>query len=172
MENKNNKAGSVKADVVAGITSGIGADFVRSKDGKDYNFKFTLASLPWENDAFRMKMCQAAGGAIAWRSSASLKVLPENGGIVDVETFAKAVFALDFRGDEKPNKDDFANAKPILNSIETGMYTAEEAAAFIKADPKYGWDVDPTPEGFAKHEMLKRLKLKSSKATTVALNTL
>ena len=163
MKNTNNTVGSAKADIVAGIIAfaGIVADFVRSKDSKDFRFLVPLADLPWENPTFCMKLIQAAGGAITWRSGTSLKVLPEAGGVVDAATFVKAVLALDFRGDEKPNAEDIKNAKTVLNYSEQ----APENPGIIKAQvlKEYGWEVEVTLEGLAQHMMKKRQKLNAAK---------
>ena len=169
MQKQNNKD-VASSDAVAAETTGLVADFIRGKDGKDFRFLIPLASLPWDNDTFRMKCVMATGGAITWRSGTSLKILPGNGGVVDAETFCKAVYALDFRGDEKPNAADIKGAKVILNSIESKMYTAEDAVKAIKK--QYGWEIEATADGFAKHEMLKRLKIAAAKGTTVALDVL
>lgn len=163
MKETNKQDSPAKAGTVAGIKSlaGVVADFVRSKDSKDFRFLIPLDGLPLTNPNFLLKLVQAAGGAITWRSSSGVRILPEAGGVVDAETFVKAVLALTFQGEEKPNAEDIKNAKTVLN------YAAQDPGnpKIIQEQvlKEYGWEVEVTLEGLAQHMMKKRQKIAAEK---------
>lgn len=166
-----NKAAKIAAlqNLLAEVLGEVETSFSKSKDGNTYLFPLRLADLPVWNPAFLEKACQCIGGALAWRSKAGLGKLPAGGGEVTLDAFVMATLALDFRGDEKPNADDVKEAKGIVNAVESKLYTAEAAAKQIMA--QYGWEIEPTAEGFARHYMLKRIAARS-KSGPITLDVL
>ena len=81
---------------------------------------------------------------------------------IGLRAFINAIEAADFRGDERPNKDDVREGKRFFASMTGGEFTPEAAIAFVKKN--YGWELDPTEDGFAIHEMRKRLKVEEELA--------
>jgi hypothetical protein len=128
--------------------------FAWGKDGLLYQYAIEPSKLPMANGMFVAKLLQLAGGSVTHRSKASLAALPE-GGLVDTELFVKAVLAAEFRGNEKPSKDDVAEGQKLLNSVTAGVFKSAEIVA-EKIKGKYGWEVTPDLSGFSYHALYLR----------------
>lgn len=91
-----------------------------------------------------------------YRSGEGRKALPEGGGVVDFTALKKMVHAINFRGEEKPNKDDKAEAERWMKAVKAGVHKPEAVKASIES--KYPWTIEVSEEGLALHFMRKRLK--------------
>jgi len=105
---------------------------------------------------FSRKLYCSAFAQGVYRSGEARKALPEGGGQVGFDELVKMVNAINFRGEEKPNKADKAEAEKWMKAVKAGIHKAEALKEAIEA--KYPWQVEITEEGLTIHFMRKRLK--------------
>lgn len=111
--------------------------------------------------AFSQKLYCAGFAQCVYRSTEGRKVLPDGGGEVDFNALMTAITAITFRGEERPNKDDKAEAEKWIKAVKAGIHTPEVLSKHLKE--KYGYTVEITVDGLAVHEMRKRLKREAEK---------